>query len=64
MKQLYIVSLFDGSEFVFEEFKLVEEFIKPLKNGSFYFRKVKLIENKQDLNNAMQILNGEQNQPQ
>lgn len=64
MKELYIVSLYDGTEYTFEDFKLVDEYIKPLKNGSFYFRKINLIENKQDLNQAMYILQEEQNQPQ
>lgn len=51
----------DGSEFAFYDFKLVEKFIAPLKNGTFYFRKVSIIENEQELNTHA---NSQQNQPQ
>ena len=62
MKDLYLITTQDGSEFAFYDFKLVEEFIKPLKNGTFYFRKVAIIENKQDLELSTNIR--QQNQPQ
>lgn len=35
MKDLYLITKDDGSEFGFYDFKLVEQFIAPLKNGSF-----------------------------
>ena len=61
MKDLYLVVTNNGA-FSFEDMKLVEEFIAPLKNGSFHFQKIALIENQKDLNsiNASE----EQNQPQ
>lgn len=62
MKDLYIITRNDGSEFAFFDFKLVEKFIEPLKNGTFYFRKVAILENEQELN--LFSNNNQQNQPQ
>lgn len=66
MKDLYMVTTENGSEFAFDDFKLVEQFIAPLKNGTFYFRKVAVLENKQEVemfSNYEQNVN-QQNQPQ
>ena len=62
MKDIYIVTKDDGSEFAFIDFKLVENFIAPLKNGTFYFRKVAILENQQDLD--LFTNDNQQNQPQ
>ena len=40
MKDIYLVTTNESEEFAFNDIKLVEEFIAPLKNGTFYFRKV------------------------
>ncbi len=62
MKDIFVITTSDGSEFAFNDFKLVEEFIAPLKNGTFYFRKVAIIENKQELD--LFSNQEQQNQPQ
>ena len=62
MKDIFVITTNDGSEFAFNDFKLVEEFIAPLKNGTFYFRKVAIIENKQELD--LFSNKEQQNQPQ
>ena len=61
MKDIYLVTTNESEEFAFNDIKLVEEFIAPLKNGTFYFRKVAIIENKQELD---LFSKKEQNQPQ
>ena len=61
MKYLYLVVTNSGA-FTFEDFKLVEEFIAPLKNGTFHFQKIPLIESKKDLDSIKN--NEQQNQPQ
>ena len=61
MKDLYLVITNSGA-FTFEDFKLVEEFIAPLKNGSFHFQKIQMIQNHQDLESIQN--NERQNQPQ
>ena len=44
MKHIFLVTTKEGAEYAFNEFKLVEQFIAPLKNGSFYFRKTAILE--------------------
>ena len=62
MKDIYIVTTNDGYEFAFFDLEVLEEFIKPLQNGSFYFRKVQILEDQYDLNSIKN--NEQQNQPQ
>jgi len=62
MKDVYLITKDDGTEFAFYDFKLVEQFIAPLKNGTFYFRKVAILENQQELD--LFSNNNHQNQPQ
>ena len=61
MKDIYFITTDDGSEFAFYDFNLVEKFIEPLKNGTFYFRKVAILENEQELDLFSKT--NQQNQP-
>ena len=59
---IYIITTKEGREYAFNDFNLVEQFVDTLQNGTFYFRKIKVVENQQELDTI--INNDQQTQPQ
>ena len=63
MKDIFLVTTKEGADYAFNNFKLVEQFIAPLKNGSFYFRKIAVLENEKEVE-LLSNYEQSQNQPQ